>query len=90
MSHTRIVPREKSQLITLKLPRVLAGRLRALSRKQGRPQAELLREGLALRLGAESAHTSGSVIDLVDDLVGSLDGPRDLATHPKHLRGFGE
>jgi hypothetical protein len=24
------------------------------------------------------------------DLVGSLDGPRDLSTSAKHMRGFGE
>jgi hypothetical protein len=84
------VPREKPQLVTLKLPRVLAGRLRALSRKNGRPQAELLREGLALRLEAESTGRQGSVLDLIEDLVGSLEGPRDLGSNPKHLRGFGE
>lgn len=79
-----------SQLVTLKLPRALAGRLRALSRKNGRPQAELLREGLALRLKAESSRGVGSVLDLIDDLVGSLEGPSDLGSNPKHLRGFGK
>ena len=85
-----MVPAEKSQLVTLKLPRVLAGRLRTLARKNGRPQAELLREGLALRLEAESSRGAGSVLELIDDLIGSLDGPRDLGSNPKRLRGFGE
>ena len=84
------MPREKPQLVTLKLPRSLAGRLRALSRKNGKPQAELLREGLALRLDAETTRHRGSVLDLIEDLVGSLDGPRDLGSNPKYLRGFGE
>jgi hypothetical protein len=76
--------------VTLKLPRVLAGRLRALSRKNGKPQAELLREGLTLRLDAETTRHRGSVLDLIEDLVGSLEGPRDLGSNPKYLRGFGE
>jgi hypothetical protein len=80
---------EKPQLVTLKLPRVLAGRLRALSRATGRPQAELLREGLSLRLEADSTVRHGSVLDVAGDLAGSLDGPRDLGTSPRHLRGFG-
>jgi ribbon-helix-helix CopG family protein len=84
------VPKERRQLVTLKLPRALAGRLRALSRKNGQPQAEILREGLALRLEAESSRGAGSVLDLIGDLVGSLRGPRDLGSNPKHLRGFGE
>jgi hypothetical protein len=84
------VRKEKPQLVTLKLPRVLAGRLRALSRKKGKPQAELLREGLTLRLEAETTQRRGSVLDLIEDLVGSVEGPRDLGRNPKHLRGFGE
>jgi hypothetical protein len=82
------VPHEKPQLLTLKLPRVVAGRLRALARRTGKAQAEILREGLALRLEAEGPAQS-SVLALAGDLVGSLDGPADLATNPKHLRGFG-
>jgi hypothetical protein len=83
------VVRDRPQLITFKVPRVLAGRLRALARKQGKAQSELLREGLALRLEKESALGEGSVLDLIEDLVGCLEGPSDLGSNPKHLRGFG-
>jgi len=31
-----------------------------------------------------------SVTAVVDELVGSLDGPVDLSTNSKHLRGYGE
>jgi hypothetical protein len=76
--------------VTLKLPRVLAGRLRAVARRNGKSQAELIREGLALRLERESARGEGSVLDLIEDLVGAVEGPRDLGSNPKHLRGFGK
>jgi hypothetical protein len=74
--------------VTLKLPRALAGRLRSLSRRTGRPQAEILREGLELKLSGE-APRAGSVLDLIEDLVGAVAGPRDLGSNPEHLRGFG-
>jgi hypothetical protein len=35
-------------------------------------------------VGAESCH------DLLADSCGSVDGPKDLSTDRKHLRGFGE
>ena len=31
----------------------------------------------------------GSFLEGVEHLVGSVDGPRDLSTNPKHLDGFG-
>jgi hypothetical protein len=31
-----------------------------------------------------------SVTALVDELVGSLQGPADLSTHPRHLKGYGK
>jgi hypothetical protein len=30
-----------------------------------------------------------SVIDAAGDLVGTFEGPRDLSTSPRHMRGFG-
>lgn len=75
--------------MTVKLPRAFAGRLRALSRKTGRPQAEILREGLMRKLDGEDPR-EGSVLDMIEDLVGAVAGPRDLGSNPEHLRGFGK
>jgi hypothetical protein len=44
---------------------------------------------VANRLKAAARRPPGSVVDLVGDLAGSLSGPRDLGSSPKHLRGFG-
>ena len=84
-----VVPSDKRQLITLKLPRPIASRLKALARRSGKPQAQLIREGLAWRLDSEGKAAPGSVLDLAGDATGSLEGPADLATNRKHLRGFG-
>jgi hypothetical protein len=65
------------QAVSMKLPRT------------GRPQAELIREGLELRLARAGQVTPGAVLDLVGGLAGSLSAPRDLGSSPKHLRGFG-
>ena len=31
-----------------------------------------------------------SAYDLAKDVIGSLDGPEDLSTNPKYMKGFGE
>ena len=82
--------RSPSQLFTLNLPRPTANRLRTLAKRSGKPQSQLIREGLDMRLGVEGQAAAGSVLDLAGDVTGSVAGPRDLATNPKHLRGFGK
>jgi hypothetical protein len=79
----------RSQLVSLKLPRPIANRLKAFAKRSGKPQAELIREGLELRLAREGGIPAGSVLDIVADLAGSLAGSPDLGSSPKHLRGFG-
>jgi hypothetical protein len=81
--------RPSSAIVTVKLPRPIANRLRSLARRTGKGQSELIREGLALRMDAEGGAAAGSVLEVAGDLVGALAGPLDLATHPRHMRGFG-
>lgn len=76
-------------VLTLKLPGPVAARLRLLARRTGKPQSQILREGLEWRLRLEGRAASESALERAGDLVGSLEGPRDLATNPKYLRGFG-
>jgi predicted DNA-binding protein len=74
--------------VSLKLPAEVNARLEARARRVGRTKSALTREALARFLeGDEDA--GASCLDLVRDLVGSASGPVDLASNPRHLRGYG-
>lgn len=76
--------------ISLKLPDRLLERLAAESRARGTTKSSLVRECLEKSLGARALGGKASCYDLASDLAGSLKGrPRDLATNPKYLQGFG-
>jgi hypothetical protein len=77
------------ELVTVKLPKPLATRLRATARRSGKGMSAIIREGIERRLRSEDRAVTGSVLEAASDLVGSLAGPRDLATNKKHLIGFG-
>jgi hypothetical protein len=76
--------------LTVKLPEALAAKLEALVRRRGQRRSEIVREAIE-RVVEEPDQVEGSVFDLVSDLKGAAGkGPKDLATNPKYLRGFGE
>ncbi|MGH6950643.1 MAG: CopG family ribbon-helix-helix protein [Vitreimonas sp.] len=76
--------------LTVKIPEALAAKLEALVRRRGQRRSEIVREAIE-RAVREPEQVEGSVFDLVSDLKGAAGiGPKDLATNPKYLRGFGE
>jgi predicted DNA-binding protein len=76
--------------ISLKLSDRLLERLEAESRARGTTKSSLVRECLEKSLGARPVDGEATCYDLASDLAGSLRGlPRDLATNPKYLEGFG-
>ena len=77
--------------ISLKLPDRLLERLEEASRARGTTKSSLVRECLEQSLGARPVGGKATCYDLASDLAGSLKGlPRDLATNPKYLEGFGQ
>jgi hypothetical protein len=73
--------------ISVKLPRTLAEWLSRRAQDRGQSQSELVREALEKHRegnGKPSCH------DLLEDLCGSIKGPCDLSTNPKHMEGFGK
>ena len=74
--------------ISLKLPDGVAARLEACARATGKTKSALTREALTSVLEGEAE--LGSCVDLVRDLIGSAEGPRDLASGRKHLRRYGQ
>ena len=71
--------------VSFKLPEQLDDALSDLARRRNASRSALVREALE-GLAAGGRH---SVTAAVDALVGSLDGPTDLSTNPKHLIGYG-
>ena len=77
--------------ISLKLSDRLLERLEEASRARGTTKSSLVRECLEQSLDARPVGGKATCYDLASDLAGSLKGlPRDLATNPKYLEGFGE
>ncbi len=63
--------------------------LEDLIKSTGRSESELVRIGL--RLAHKQFGRKRSALELAGRSVGKFTGgPRDLATHRKHLEGFGE
>jgi hypothetical protein len=76
--------------ISLKLPDRLLELLEAESRARRTTKSSLIRECLEMTLAAPPAGGKATCYDLARDLAGSVKGlPRDLATNPKYLEGFG-
>ena len=73
--------------ITVKLPESLAAWLSRRAKELGRPQSQIVREALER---AQVGKDLVSCHDLMADVCGSISGPKDLSTNPKHLSGFGE
>jgi predicted transcriptional regulator len=74
------------RVVSLKLPDDLDKALTRIARKRHSSRSQVLRDALE----SYARGSEGSVTAAAGDLVGSLTGPRDLSTNPKHLAGYGE
>ena len=76
--------------ISLKLPDRLLELLEEESRARRTTKSSLVRECLEKALVEGCSGGEATCYDLARDLAGSVKGlPRDLATNPKYLKGFG-
>ncbi len=78
-----------SRAVTVKIPETLARRLDAAAAERGLSQSELLRRAIDDYLG-RGPSAEGTFGALASDLCGMAEGPRDLSTHPRHLKGYGK
>ncbi len=79
------------QTISLKLPDSLLARLEEESRLRQTNKSALVRAALERELAPKKTRKNPSCYDLARDLAGSIKGlPKDIATNPKYMEGFGE
>jgi Arc/MetJ-type ribon-helix-helix transcriptional regulator len=72
--------------VSLKLTDELEARLSALAKRRNRSRSELVRSALLLFLSREDEESFAA---RARDLCGIVDGPRDLASNPRPLAGYG-
>lgn len=76
--------------LTLKIPEDLAAELNAEARQKHLSKSEITRDALYNYLSSRKRTAKPSCYDLAKPLVGCVkDGPADLASNKKHLKGFG-
>ena len=76
--------------ITVKLSKKLASRLSARAQRQHRTQSAVVREALERLLAEDPKEaTEPSFLELAEDLAGCLEGPADLSSNRRHLKGYG-
>jgi predicted DNA-binding protein len=73
--------------LSVKLPEPLAQWIERRSRKLNRTQSEVVRA--ALERERDGRGQAKSCRDLLAELDGFFDGPKDLSTNPKHFEDFG-
>ena len=75
--------------ITCKIPDKISAHLEATARQRRVPKSQIVREALAATFRKNKP--SVSAFDLVKDVCGIVKGgPKDYASHPRHLRRFGK
>jgi hypothetical protein len=76
--------------ISLKVSETLDSRLTEEAGRRRTSKSAVIRECVEKVLLAPPKDRAVSCLDLAGDLAGCLKGPRDIATNPKYLEGFGE
>lgn len=74
------------RIVSIKLPEKLDTELTAIAAHRRTSRSAILRE--ALETFARGPQRS--VTAMAGHLVGSLHGPKDLSSNPKHMSGYGE
>jgi hypothetical protein len=73
--------------VSVKLPTPMAAWLTQQAKELRRSKSALIRQALEQQ---RIKRGKGTCLDLMEDLCGSIRGPRDLSTNPKHMQGFGK
>lgn len=77
------------KMLTVKIPAALDTELRQCVRETRQPRSVIVRAALHGWLLRRRRQAAQNCLAQVADLVGCVEGPRDLATNKKHLDGYG-
>lgn len=76
--------------LTVKVPEELDLKLTAVAEKMSESKSNLIRTAIENIVASSEAITPNSCLDLAKDLIGSVEGPRDLSYNKKYFKGYGQ
>ena len=78
-------------VVTLKVPEMLARKIRIAAQKQHTSRSAIVRRAIERYIDEDLPDTDQpSAYDLVKEFVGTVAGHQDLSTHPRHMDGYGK
>lgn len=84
------MPQPKHIWFGMKLTAAQKRKIKRLADREGTSAKEAIMRLVDDALASDPIQAQpGSFLDGIEDLVGSVEGPEDLATNPKYLDGFG-
>jgi predicted DNA-binding protein len=87
--HARMSDMDSTR-ISVRISRNLTARLRARSNAKGISESNVVREALEEYLRRPGSHRSAYELAIEAGVIGTVDGPRDLSTNRRYLKGFGK
>jgi antitoxin component of RelBE/YafQ-DinJ toxin-antitoxin module len=75
--------------LTLKVPDVLNAQLNSYAKQKGLSKSEIVRIALSEYFSRDNIPFEGSILDLSEDLAGSIEAPSDLSINKDYLEGYG-
>jgi carbohydrate-binding DOMON domain-containing protein len=88
-----VLPPPAMNTLTIKVPAELDQQIANASRNEQVTKSELVRRAVVAYVTRRPQRTPAfvSALDQAGDLVGCFEGgPKDLATNPKYMKGFGK
>ncbi len=76
--------------ISIKLPDPLFHDLAQRAKANSSSQSEIIRSALTAYLRSDAQPSTASCADRASRWIGLMEGPQDLSSNAKHLKGFGE
>ena len=77
------------KILTVKVPGALDARLASLAKRRRATKSAVVREAIEEICRDEGKNIAGSCLDLARDLAGCVEGPKNLSSNKKYLKGYG-
>lgn len=75
--------------LSVKLSPALEAKLDALVKRRGQRKSTVVREAIERFVSEGQKQTSTTAFELLKDLHGTVQGPKDLSTNRKYFKGYG-